>query len=418
MNVLVIGSGGREYAMVKALTKSPSVTKVSAIPGSSAISEMAYVPSSVELSSHSAVLSFCKDEEINLVCFGPEAPLVDGLSDFLRENDINVFGPSQVGSLLEGDKLFAKIFLKEFDIPTGDYIEVSDIASLKKALDETSWQTYVFKYKDLAGGKGVLVSKSKDEVMSFAKKFGVTKNQKEVVGYLEEPLYGWELSYICLVNETGYAVCPILQDHKRLKEEDEGPNTGGMGVVGPLKIEGSLEEQIKETIVKPTLEGFKKRDMLYRGVVYFGVMVTEKGPKVLEYNVRYGDPEAQLIFPLVDTDWFEVMNKVAKGEDFKLPEAKTYGACIVLAADGYPEKPKKGAVISGAKSESIYHAGTRKDRDRNWIVNGGRVLNVLGFSNDLESAISKAYENVSKVEFKGMQYRKDIGAKIIDKSFS
>lgn len=421
MKVLLVGSGGREHAIAKALNKSNSVTKLYALPGSAAISKLAenlnLDEQNVEVKNFENIFNEVVKAEIEMVVVGPEAPLVEGFSDYLRERGILVFGPDAEGAKLEGDKIFAKKFLDEFNIPTGDYAEVSDLETLEKGFEKFEGQSpYVFKYKDLAGGKGVLVSDSKEEIIEFAQKFGVNDSQNEVVGYLEEPLHGWELSYICLVNETGYAVCPILQDHKRLGNNDAGPNTGGMGVAGPLKISKDLEDQIVKTIVEPTLKGLEQREMLYRGVVYFGVMVTEKGPQLLEYNVRFGDPEAQLIFPLVESDWGDVMKAVSVGQEFSLKQSDDYGCAIVMAAPGYPDSPQKGGVITGLENletTDLCHAGTRIGRNcGKWKVNGGRVLNILGFGSDLASAISDSYKKVEKVQFEGAQFRTDIGAKL------
>ena len=417
LNVLVYGSGGREHALVKALKKSDSVESLFAYPGSSGIFEDCknFAP---ENDSFEALLKKIKSEKINLVVVGPEKPLVEGLSDFLREHEVSVFGPSQHGAKLEGDKIFSKEFMEEFNIPTGAYKKISDSKSLEESMKDKTFQSpYVFKFKGLAGGKGVLVSNDEKEILEFAKSFGVTDSQKEDIAILEEPLHGWELSCICLVNETGYEICPILQDHKRLKNNDEGPNTGGMGVAGPLAIDKNLFTQIQEEIVKPTVEGLKKKEFFYRGVIYIGIMVTDKGPKVLEYNVRFGDPEAQLIFPLVKSDWGKVLKKVSDGESFQLEEKEEFGCCVVLSSAGYPEAPKKGDQILGLEKlndESFYHAGTVKKEDEKFYTNGGRVLNILGFGKTLKEAQSQAYENLKPVEFKGMQFRTDIGSKLLD----
>lgn len=419
MNVLIIGSGGREHAIAKALKNSEKINTLYSLPGSSALFEiskpLSLESTRIEKNNFENIYNEIVKNEIELVVFGPEAPLVVGFSDFLRERGILVFGPDSEGAKLEGDKLFAKDFMTEFNIPTGGYIEVSNTNSLKSALKEhKDHPFYVFKYKDLAGGKGVLVSKSEQEIISFAKKFEVTEGQTEVAGYLEEPLEGWELSYICLVNEAGYQVCPILQDHKRLENGDLGPNTGGMGVAGPLHLDEDLEKQIVEKIVLPTLKGIEERQILYRGVIYFGVMVTKEGPKVLEYNVRFGDPEAQLIFPLVDSDWLETFKAVSLGQDFKIKQSSDYGCCVVLAAEGYPDAPLKGAEIKGLEeleNHELCHAGTIF-KDGKWSVNGGRVLNVLGRAPSLDAAIKSANLKATRVQFKGMQFRTDIGEKI------
>lgn len=449
LNVLVYGSGGREHALVKALKKSDFVKALFAYPGSSGIFEDA---SPIDLKNDDIndnandkanvntgdnnttghtknlngqdnehferLLQKIKSLNINLVVIGPEKPLVEGLSDYLRSHNISVFGPSKNGAMLEGDKIFSKEFMKEHNIPTASYKKVSDLNSLKKAMeDETLKTPYVFKYIGLAGGKGVLVSEDEEEVLNFAKSFGVTESQKENVAILEQPLEGWELSCICLVNEKGFEICPLLQDHKRLKDNDEGPNTGGMGVAGPLEIDQDLFTQIKEEIVKPTVEGLKRKEFFYRGVIYIGIMVTKEGPKVLEYNVRFGDPEAQLIFPLIKSDWGKILHQVSEGKSFKLDDKNQYGCCVVLASEDYPEAPKKGDKILGLEKlneGSFCHAGTLKKDDGHFYTSGGRVLNVLGFGNTLKDAKNKAYKNLKNIEFRGMQFRTDIGSKLLD----
>jgi len=420
MNTLLIGSGGREHAIGKALKKSKNIGGLYSLPGSSALFEISkkldLKKQTVAADNFENIYNQILEKEIELVVVGPEAPLVDGLSNYLRERGILVFGPDSKGAKLEGDKIFAKDFMQEFGIPTGTYTKVSNELSLEQAFEKHKNDPfYVFKYKDLAGGKGVLVSKSKDEIRNFAKSFGVTDEQTEVVGYLEEPLEGWELSYICIVGDQGYQVCPVLQDHKRLKDGDLGPNTGGMGVAGPLKLEAALEKEIVEKMVLPTLKGIEEREILYRGVVYLGVMVTDKGPKLLEYNVRFGDPEAQLIFPLVESDWLETFKSVSLGQKFSLKQTSDYGCCVVLAAEGYPDSPVKGAEISGLEkieANQICHAGT-KSKDGKWLVNGGRVLNVLQISPTLAEAVEGADKKASLVLFEGVQRRSDIGSKVL-----
>ena len=416
LNVLVYGSGGREHSIVKALKGSDFVKSLYAYPGSSGIFEDCE-RLNPESESFEDILTKIKSTSIGLVVVGPEQPLVEGLSDYLRKNDVLVFGPSQEGAKLEGDKIFAKEFMDEFKIPTAAYKKISHTESLKQAMKDSLFQSpYVFKYKGLAGGKGVLVSSDEDEVFKFSKSFQVHDNQNEDVAILEEPLKGWELSCICLVNENDYKICPILQDHKRLKDNDEGPNTGGMGVAGPLEVSETLLNQIKKEIVEPTVEGLKKRKFFYRGVIYIGIMVTKKGPKVLEYNVRFGDPEAQLIFPLVDSDWGKVLLEVGEGRNFSLNIKNKFGCCVVLSSRGYPESPIKDDKISGLdhlKAQNYCHAGTLKKEDGSFYTYGGRVLNILGFGDTLDEAQTEAYKNLKFVKFNQMQFRTDIGSKLI-----
>ena len=413
LSTLVVGSGGREHAIVRALSHSKSIQKLYVHPGSSGILKECESLGLSAKASINEIVEKVKALDLDMVVVGPEQPLVEGLSDALRQQGVLVVGPSSEGAKLEGDKVYAKEFMKEFNVPSGGYIPLKTKADLLEALENPTYQNpYVFKYRYLAGGKGVLVSNDKNEVLEFSKKY---LDDQSVQAYLEEPLRGWELSCICLVSEAGYEICPILQDHKRLKDGDEGPNTGGMGVAGPLQVEPELMKSIVKDVVETSVRGLKEREILFRGVLYIGVMVTEDGPQVLEYNVRFGDPEAQLIFPLVESDWGEVLHKLSKGEAFDLESSNQYASCVVLAAEGYPDSPKKGAKIIGLSdidSKDFYHAGTLLDEDSNFIVNGGRVLNVLGFGDSLKEALDKTYENVKKVSFDGMQSRSDIGAKL------
>ncbi|MGH1469437.1 MAG: phosphoribosylamine--glycine ligase [Bdellovibrionales bacterium] len=426
MKVLLIGSGGREHAIAKSLKKSDSVSSLYALPGSAAIlkisEQLELNVQNVEKENFENIFTEIVKKEIELVVVGPEAPLVDGFSDYLRERGILVFGPDSKGAKLEGDKVFAKQFLDEFNIPTGGYVEVSNLESLDKAFETfKEMSPYVFKYKDLAGGKGVLVSSSRDEIVEFAKKFGVSDSQTEVVGYLEEPLHGWELSYICLVNETGYEVCPILQDHKRLLNNDEGPNTGGMGAYSPAPVvTDAMHDRIMSEVIEPTVKGMAENGIPYTGFLYAGVMIDAQGtPKVLEFNCRFGDPETQPIMMRLESDFASlciagIMGDLDEVEAQWTPQS-TVG--VVLAAGGYPEAYAKNAVISGidaANSEmvKVFHAGTA-EKDGEVVTSGGRVLCVTALGDSVTDAQKNAYAAVEKISWDNVYYRDDIAYRAV-----
>ena len=266
----------------------------------------------------------------------------------------------------------------------------------------------------LAAGKGVFICHNFKELEKATFQVFEEKRFGQTLALLEAYQEGWELSYFVLTNGIAFEACPIAQDHKRLKEDDRGPNTGGMGAIAPLKLPGHLRSVIETRIVKPTILALNQQSIDYRGVLYIGLIVTEDGPKVLEYNVRFGDPEAQVIFPLLNGDWSEVLKSIAQGDLPQLHWKDAYVSAVVLASEGYPENPQKGDVISGqllqaSPHQYFLHAGTKKNEQRQWVTNGGRVLNAVGLGNTAQHALDLSYELVKKVAFKGMQYRKDIG---------
>ncbi|MDC0980344.1 phosphoribosylamine--glycine ligase [Bdellovibrionales bacterium] len=416
MNVLVVGKGGREHALTKALMASPNVATLHTLPGSSGMASMALCHSGATDSA--TILALVQRHEIHLVVIGPENELVAGVADDLRKAGVSVFGPDKAGAKLEGSKIFSKEFMREFNVPTAAYDVVSSVSDVEKIAEKYS-APYVLKADGLAAGKGVYIANSYEDLITAArelfeeKKFGSSGRS----ALLEEHQKGWELSFHVITNGKEYQPLPLTQDHKRLLEEDRGPNTGGMGVVGPLKIDQELEDQIHREILKPTIDGLAKKGWDYRGVLYVGIMVTEEGPKVIEYNVRFGDPEAQVTLPLLDGDWGEVMKAVAEGLMVKLKWKPIYSACVVLAAEGYPDSPVKGVEIRGdieAESSSSYflHAGTQRDSSsRVWQTGGGRVLNSVALGSSLTEAVENSYAQAEKVNWKNMQMRRDIGQK-------
>lgn len=411
--VLVVGSGGREHALVLALKASKSKPKIFAWPGNDGIYQDAErVP--VEPGDFDKLAKWALENKISLVVIGPEVELVEGLADLLRANGLAVFGPSKDAAQLEGSKIFAKNFMREFGIPTANSEVVTSVRETIAAAQKYS-KPYVLKADGLAAGKGVTISENLSELNAAAvelfenKKLGAAGNR----ALIEQFQKGKELSVLVLTNGLDYEVLPLCRDHKRLLDGDKGLNTGGMGVVSPVVVDEQLLDKIRIQILEPSIAGLQKRKMLFRGVLFIGIMLTPDGPQVLEYNVRFGDPETQAILPLLDGDWLETLRAVSQGSLPKLNWKNESIACLVLAAEGYPDRPIKGVKIEGdIKSTDrlqVLHAATQRSGE-NFVTNGGRVLNVVAREKKLEEAIQQAYLKLEKIKWPGMQYRKDIGS--------
>ncbi len=429
-NVLVVGSGGREHALSWALATSSHVNRVYCAPGNPGIQETAEcVP--IDAMDTPNLIHFAKEKRIDLTVVGPEAPLAGGLTDGFQKEGLATIGPGKESARLESSKIFAKNFMRSFGIPTADFVTFSRFEDAEKFLQSQPQNTrfLVAKADGLAGGKGVTVGKDKAEVeealrlMMVQRTFG--EAGREVV--LEERLDGEEVSVMALTD--GKTILPLVpcQDHKRLQDGDKGPNTGGMGAYAPTPFlnetaKGMLERQIFENF----LRGLQAKDLTYRGVIYFGLMITKDGPRVLEFNIRFGDPELQTIVPLIDSDLFELLETAARGELASGHLMRRNGAacCVVLASGGYPGKPHDPVPIEGLdevhrKDKAIvFHAGTTliSNSDRHvprYQTKGGRVLNVVGYGKDLEESIVKAYQAVKKIHFEGMQYRQDIASRAL-----
>ncbi len=414
MNFLIIGSGGREHALARALSSSLQVSRLFAIPGSDGIAEFAEILN-ISAQAHLEISAFCSQKKINCVVIGPEVPLAEGLSDFLRAQNIQVFGPSQKAAELESSKIISKDFMIRANIPTARSWIVSSIEETCVAAEKTQ-APYVLKAEGLAAGKGVYICKDLASLKNAAHELFVAK----VLGaagkraLLEEFTPGYELSYLVLTNGKEYEALPLAQDHKRLRDADEGPNTGGMGTTAPMIIDASLDLQIRKQVLDPTMLEMQKQNLFYHGVLFVGLMISARGPSVIEFNVRFGDPETQVILPLLDGDWGDVFFKVSDGI---LPKLKwhhdLFATCIVLAAENYPESPKKNVPIEGllpaTHSQYLLHAGTRKTESGMWVTNGGRVLNAIGLASTRSESRSRAYEFAQKIKSQGIHFRKDIG---------
>ncbi len=420
MKVLVVGGGGREHVIVWKLHQSPKVSKIYCAPGNAGIGELAEIVD-IKAEDIEGLCSFAKENNIDLTVVGPEVPLVMGITDLFEKNGLNVFGPNKKCAQLEGSKVFTKDFLMRHNIPTAKYTEFTDIEAAKEALGSYGYPT-VIKADGLAAGKGVVIPENKQEAlkaldsMMIEKKFG-SAGDKVV---LEEFLTGVETSILCFVD--GETIVPMVsaQDYKKIFDNDEGPNTGGMGNYSPSYIyDDSLQNKVEQKILIPVIEGFKKDGLDFKGILFIGLMITDEGPKVLEFNARFGDPEAQVVLTRLKTDLVDIiesiLNKRLKEQEIEWVEEKT--VCVVLASGGYPGSYEKGKVIHGLKDVDkdvvVFHAGTRYEKDQ-VVTNGGRVLGVTAWGDTIKEAREKAYENVSKISFDGMYCRKDI-AKFIAK---
>lgn len=417
MRFLVVGSGGREHALVHALKLSPSVSEVHAVPGSKGIAQEA-ICHNIELSDPKAVEAFVRRYNFDCVVIGPENALASGLSDQLRTFGLNVVGPCQAAAQLEASKVFAKKFMEAAGVPTARFEVVEDVETTMR-LAETFTPPYVLKADGLAAGKGVFICETRDELQKAAEDLFVHKTLGAAgrQALLEQFQAGYELSYLLLTNGQDGTPLPLAQDHKRLGDGDKGPNTGGMGTVAPVPPSEELQTQIQDRVITPTLRHLNGTGLLYRGVLFIGLMITQEGPQVLEFNVRFGDPETQSILPLLDGDWAQVFLNLSKGNMTPMKWNGLHLACVVLAAPGYPNNPEKGVEISGdigAHSPSSYflHAGTDRTPDGRWLVNGGRVLNAVGLGSSRREAIRHAYTQAEKVKWRGLQMRSDIGAKL------
>ena len=420
MNVLVIGSGGREHTIVWKVSRSPKLKKLFVLPGNPGTAELAENVSGISVDDHAAVNNFCKEKQIDLVIVGPEAPLAAGLVDSLFAEGIRCFGPNHAAAQIEASKSFAKDFMARHNIPTARYATFSNYDEAVQYLESVDYPV-VIKASGLAAGKGVILPEMDEEEKSALEDILVKKvfgdAGAEVV--IEERMTGQEVSLMAFTDGT--SVVPMLpaQDHKRLLDDDRGPNTGGMGAYAPAPIFTSqMVSEAVENILKPAVYGMKSEGNLFIGVLYAGLMLTPNGMRVLEFNCRFGDPETQVVLPLLETDLLEIAEACADGNlsDKNIQWKNGAAVCVVLASKGYPEKVESGKLSTiGELPENMvcFHGGTKME-DGRLITSGGRVFGLTAWTNDIESAIEKVYSNMSKVFFEGMQYRKDIAHRALE----
>jgi phosphoribosylamine--glycine ligase len=421
MKVMVVGGGGREHAIVWKLSRDDSVSKIVCCPGNAGIAGLAKClparPDDV-----AGLLSIAAGEQIDLVVFGPEEPLVKGAADNLRSGGFTVFGPSQLASRVEGSKVFAKLFMHRHGIPSAGFEVFDDYEKAREYLRRVEGRV-VIKADGLAKGKGVVVCENGEEGqgalrdMMVGRQFGESGSRVIV----EECLEGEEVSLMAVCDGRQYLLLPHSQDHKRALDGDRGPNTGGMGAYCPVPFVGhELLQNIESAVIRPTLQGMAEEGTPYTGVLYAGLMLTNTGPKVLEFNCRFGDPEAQAVLPSARLRLGETLLAAARGELSATGrvDAQCHSACVVLTSGGYPGTYETGLDITGLETRAgnedvlVFHAGTESRAGRT-ITAGGRVLGVTGTGTTLGAALGKAYDAIRAIQFRGMHYRRDIGARAL-----
>lgn len=418
MKILVVGSGGREHSILSKLNESKTVEKLYCLPGNAGTGEIA---ENIDIHNLDIdkLIEFVKAENIDLTVIGPEQPLIDGYADRFIKEGLNVFGPESRAALIEGSKAFSKDLMKKYNIPTAEYQNFTDYELAKDYLSHQSIPI-VIKVSGLAAGKGAVVCFTEEEAhstlasMMVDKEFGDAGN--EVV--IEEFLTGEEASIFAVSDGNYYKVLPSAQDHKAIFDGDKGPNTGGMGSYSPAPIiDDEILKEIEKDIISPSFEAMKKENRTYKGVLFIGLMITAEGPKVIEYNCRFGDPETQVILPKFDGDLADLLMKAARSEFTKneiLPMKSDHYLCLVLASGGYPGIYSKGHIIEGLdnieEGSFVIHAGTKKDNG-NIITSGGRVLGIVSQGSTLKESKDRSYKMAEQIDFRDKYYRYDIGDK-------
>lgn len=421
MDILVIGGGGREHAIVWALAKSPKAGKIYCAPGNAGIGQLAEcVP--IAVSEFDKLTAFAVEKQVGLVVVGPDDPLADGIVDAFDSTGIPVFGPRKNAAEIEGSKTFMKDLLHKYNIPTAAYAKFDNYEEALAYLRRQG-APIVVKADGLAAGKGVTVARTLEE----AEKALSDIMQSKVFGeagsrvVIEEFLEGQEMSILAFVDGETVKPMSAAQDHKPVYDGDQGPNTGGMGTYSPLPhIDPSIIEEAVETIIKPTARAMVAEGRPFRGVLFAGLMITPDGkPKTIEFNARFGDPETQVVLPRLQTDLLEVFLATVNGRlaDLELEWSEDTAVCVILASGGYPASYPKGIAISGLGGEQegtiVFHAGTSRDADGTWRTNGGRVLGVVGLGADIAAARAKAYERAESIAFEGKHNRTDIALKAL-----
>ncbi len=417
MKVLVIGSGGREHALLWKLSQSPSVTDVYVVPGNDGMSDVA---SLIPIKGNEDIIDFARLMQVDLTVAGPETVLTEGLADEFEKRGMAFFGPSKAAARIEGSKGFAKALMKKYGIPTAAYETFDDEEKAIAYLKANDTYPIVIKADGLASGKGVIIAQSEEEAIDTVKDMleGHTFSGAGRSVVIEEFMEGEEASMLCFCDGTNVVPMISAQDHKRIFDFDKGPNTGGMGAYAPAPVmTKEMCEEVNVRILRPIVAAMKKEGYPFKGCLYAGLMITSEGPKVVEFNCRFGDPETEAVLPLFDGDLARVMLDCVQGtlSDEAVVWKKACAVDVVLASEGYPASHSSGEVISGIEDAKkagclVFHAGTVK-KNGQYVVNGGRVLNVVALADTLAEAKAKAYEGVSRISWRGMQYRHDIADK-------
>ena len=414
MRILVVGGGGREHAICWKLNNESNVEKIYCAPGNAGISNVAECID-IGDSDIENLLKFAKENQIDLTIVGPEIPLVAGIVDAFEKEGLKIFGPNKKCAQLEGSKSFSKDFMIRHNLPTAKYKEYTDLDEAISEIDSFGYPV-VIKADGLAAGKGVVIPENREDAittlkeMMSDKKFG-NAGDKIVV---EEFLNGIETSILAFVDNDTIVPMVSSKDHKKVFEGEAGLNTGGMGTFSPSEIyTDELAKEVQEKILDKTLEGFKKDNLNYKGILFVGLMITEDGPKILEYNVRFGDPETQSVLFRLDTDLNKIISAILDNnlKNIEINYSKEEAICVMLTSGGYPESYEKGKVISGLENLDsdivVFHSGTKFDNE-NIVTNGGRVIGITAKGKTVKEAGEKVYENIKKINFEGMHYRKDI----------
>ncbi len=420
-NILIIGNGGRENALAWAIQKNELIKKIYLLPGNAGSKKINKSERIIfNLSNIKELIKKINYLNIGLVVIGPEIPLAEGLGDVLRENNFNVFGPGADGAKLESSKSWAKEFMKEAKIPTANFWKVKSLEEAKDIIF-SSPNPLVVKADGLASGKGVFVPESKEKTLEAAEEIFKGKFGKagEIV-VLEEKIEGPEVSVFALCDGEKYVLLPTAQDHKRLNDNDKGPNTGGMGAYSPTPlITETILKKITKEIIQPTIDALLRKNIDYKGVLYFGLMITKSGPKVIEYNCRFGDPECQTIMPLMDKDFVNLLQKCALGKligNETIEMSDKFSGCVIATSKGYPLNYEIGFPINFGNIDfedcQIFDSGTSLNSNGKFITDGGRVLSIVCQGQDFEEVFEKAYKNLKEISFEGIYYRKDIGNQV------
>ena len=411
MNVLVIGAGGREHALVSKLHQSPLIEKLYAIPGNDAMTHLAEVHTEIAETDHEAILQFVQQHHIEWVIIGPEQPLIDGLSNKLRDNHVKVFGPNKEAAQIEGSKSFAKRLMEKYDIPTADYKEIDNKTEALNYVNDCELPIVV-KKDGLAAGKGVIIANTRDEAIEAVEVLYPQEDGKVV---FEQFLEGEEFSLMTFINGD-YAVpfdC-IAQDHKRAYDNDEGPNTGGMGAYCPVPhISNDVLERTNKDIAQPIARALKEEGYDYFGLLYIGAILTKEGPKVIEFNARFGDPEAQVLLSRLESDLMAQIVALDRKEPIRFQWINDYVVGVMLASKGYPGSYDKGAEVSGFELNNHYFVSGLKKENDTFLTSGGRVVLAIGKGKTIQQAQKDAYGNVEKIKSDQLFYRKDIGNKAL-----